>query len=230
MHYKTRGIVLHYIKYRETSIIVRVFTALFGRQSYLIQSVRTRKPKYSIGLFQPLTPLDMVVYHKKQASLQYVAELKCYQPIGHILGDVKKAAVATCLAELLTQVLHEEVQNEPLFCFLLASVVTLNEPTTDSTLFYLHFMLQLCHYLGFGMHNAQEMDAQLLRFGLHTGLDPQELAWIDALLSHTYHETTSPSTHSVRKLTTYILAFYQLHVDTFRGLRSLPVLEVIHIP
>lgn len=228
MHYKTRGIVLHYIKYRETSIIVRVFTALFGCQSYLIQSVRTRKPKYNIGLFQPLTPLDMVVYHKKQASLQYVAELKYYQPMSHILSDVKKAAVATFLAELLTQVLHEEVQNESLFCFLLESVTTLNETTTDSTLFYLHFMLQLCHYLGFGMQNIREMEKQLLRLGLHTRLDPQELAWADTLLTHTYKEAVCPSTHGVRKLTDRIITFYQLHVDTFRGLKSLPILEAIH--
>src|SRR5690606_8411002 len=106
MRYTTRGIVLHYMKYRETSIIVRIFTEMFGKQSFLVQGVRTNKPKHHIALFQPLVPLDMVIYHhKKHATLQRILEIKCHMPITHILGDLKKATIATFLAELLHKLL-----------------------------------------------------------------------------------------------------------------------------
>ena len=38
--HKTKGIVLRTVKYGETSIIVTIFTELFGIQSYLVNGVQ----------------------------------------------------------------------------------------------------------------------------------------------------------------------------------------------
>ena len=40
---KTRGIVLSTVKYGETSIIAAIFTEQFGRQSYMINGIRSSK-------------------------------------------------------------------------------------------------------------------------------------------------------------------------------------------
>ena len=165
MLHKTQGIVLGYIKYRETSVIVNVFTEAWGLQGYLVQGVRTKKPRYSIALFQPLTLLDMVVYHKKQGGLQRVAEVKCHRPNSHILGNLKKAAMAVFLAEFLGKVVREEERNEHLFNFLWQSVVKLDEQTVQYDLFHLRFLLQLSHYLGFGIGTAEDVYTQLRRSG-----------------------------------------------------------------
>ena len=67
MLYKTRGIALNYIRYRESSIIAKIYTEAFGIQSYIVNGVRSSKSKTNrIALFQPLTLLDMVVYHKSK--------------------------------------------------------------------------------------------------------------------------------------------------------------------
>lgn len=58
---KTRGIVLNFIKFRETSIIVRMYTEQLGLQSYIINSVRKKAPGSRMALFQPFTLLDLVV-------------------------------------------------------------------------------------------------------------------------------------------------------------------------
>ena len=47
---KTRGIVLNYIKYGDTSIICKIYTEQFGLQSYIINGIRNSKSK-NIGLF-----------------------------------------------------------------------------------------------------------------------------------------------------------------------------------
>ena len=70
---KTRGIVLNYIKYGDTSIICKIYTEQFGLQSYIINGIRNSKSK-NIGLFQPLNILDLVVYHKKTSVLALVGE------------------------------------------------------------------------------------------------------------------------------------------------------------
>ena len=70
MLHSTKGIVFHSLKYSETSIIVKIYTELFGIQSYLVKGIRNQKSKIKPGLFQSLTLLDLVVYHKERQSLQ----------------------------------------------------------------------------------------------------------------------------------------------------------------
>jgi DNA repair protein RecO (recombination protein O) len=43
MTHKTKGIVLRNIKYGETSLVVNIFTELFGIQTYLVNGVRSSK-------------------------------------------------------------------------------------------------------------------------------------------------------------------------------------------
>ena len=45
MLHQTKGIVLRTIKYGETSIVVNIFTELFGIQSYLVNGVRASSKK-----------------------------------------------------------------------------------------------------------------------------------------------------------------------------------------
>jgi DNA repair protein RecO (recombination protein O) len=227
MRYATRGIVLNYMKYREASIIVRIFTELFGKQSYVVNSVRMLRPRHSIALFQPFMPLDMVVYHKKNVTLQRIVEVKCYAPITNILCDLKKATIATFLTELLNKVLYEEEQNEGLFKFLLQSIIKLNELVDRYELFYLDFMLQLCSYLGFGVSNASEINQQLVQSGFHNTLNENEIALLDNLLNKQSTNTTIISKLSIRNLLANMVKYFQLHIDTLDMLKSLPVLQEV---
>ena len=43
MYSKTKGIVLNSIKYGESSIICRIYTAKLGLQSYLVNGVRKKE-------------------------------------------------------------------------------------------------------------------------------------------------------------------------------------------
>ncbi|MFN7094788.1 MAG: DNA repair protein RecO [Burkholderiales bacterium] len=227
MLHKTPGMVLNYIKYGETSIITRIFTLLFGQQTYIIHGVRSKKPKYSMALFQPLMPLDMVVYHKKTVNIQRIADVRCHTPIHGILGNLKKATVASFLSELLSKVLYEEEQNEALFNFLLQSVIQFNDQSAGYETFHLAFMLQLSPYLGFGVKTAQDMDIQLSRGGFHPRWHSDEIHSLDNLLHTPIGQavsTTLPKA-TIRKLTTDIIHYYQLHVDQFDIPKSLKVLQ-----
>jgi DNA repair protein RecO (recombination protein O) len=225
--YKTRGIALSHIKYRETSIIAKIFTETWGMQSYMIQGVRTKKPKHSMALFQPLTLLDMVVYHKKHVRIQRVAEVKLHIPMSNILGDIQKATIAIFLAELLTKAIREEERNEKLFTFLWQSVVALGQQSAGYAGFYLTFMLRLCNYLGFGIKHAQEMNVQLRSAGQQGELQQEELALINNLLAGALHVPQKLSKTVTRNILTGMVKFYQLHIDALHTLRSLKVLQEI---
>ena len=67
MIHKTKGIVIRVVKYGETSVIVSIYTELFGIQSYIVNGVRTSSKKASgkASQFQPAAILDLVVYHNE---------------------------------------------------------------------------------------------------------------------------------------------------------------------
>src|SRR5688572_17059265 len=102
----TLGIVLNAIKYRETSLIVRIFTEALGLQSYLVQGVRAKNAKHKAALFQPMTVLDMVVHHRPRFSLQRIVEAQVCAPVYHIINDVQKGSIALFMTELLVNILR----------------------------------------------------------------------------------------------------------------------------
>src|ERR1044071_3154227 len=154
--HKTKGIVLRTVKYGETSLIVTIFTELFGIQSYLVNGVRasTKKGTGKANLFQPTAILDLVVYHNELRNLQRIREFKWSYLYKHILSDVVKNAVALFMVELLTKTLKQPESNEELFHFAEDSFMHLDESSeTVLANFPLFFALHLAVFFGFRIND-----------------------------------------------------------------------------
>src|ERR1700740_2679585 len=102
MTHKTKGIVLRSIKYGETSLVVTVFTELFGVQTYMVNGVRSsKKTSASASHFQPAAILELVVYHKSTQTMQRIKEFSWSYLYKFILSDVIRNSIATYMVELL---------------------------------------------------------------------------------------------------------------------------------
>ena len=73
---KTNGIVLNYIKYKETSIISKIYTKKFGLKSCIINGIRSKKGRFTLSSFKTLSLLDLVVYENKNSEIGRIKELK----------------------------------------------------------------------------------------------------------------------------------------------------------
>jgi DNA repair protein RecO (recombination protein O) len=231
MLHKTRGIVLSFIKYRETSIICRIYTELFGLQSYIVNSVRTQPSKNSrskIALFQPLTLLDLVVYYRKDASLNRISEIKCSHPFTSLVTDYKKITMALFLSEVLGKTIQEESPNEALFEFLHKSVYTLDTMDKGYENFHIKFLLELSKHLGFFPSSVADVYSQVLeeKDWQHI-IDKEETAALEMLLAADYNDQVHVSNQVRRELLAHLIKFYSLHVDNFKELKSVQVLKEI---
>src|ERR1700739_4381943 len=102
MTQKTKGIVLRTVKYGENRVVVTSFTALFGRQPYVVSGVRSSKQSaQKANYFQPAAILDMVVYHSEQKSMQRIKEFGWSYIYEHVLHDITANSVALYFIELL---------------------------------------------------------------------------------------------------------------------------------
>jgi len=221
---KTQGIVISYIKYRETSIIVRIFTRELGLKTYIVNGVRSSKSKSKIALYQPLTLLDLVVYDKEGASISRISEARLDYPFQRIPFDFYRSGVALFMGEVLGKAIFENYQNESLFDFLQQSVMYLDNDHVRLGIYPISFLLQLSLFLGFGSSNAGEFYEQLQQGAGHIPVDPAERNHLEQLIASSFDcEDKVPS--AVRKrLLNHVLLFYQLHLDTFTEIKSLKVL------
>ncbi|NOT75527.1 MAG: DNA repair protein RecO [Cyclobacteriaceae bacterium] len=217
MLHKTRGVVFRLTKYGETSIIVSIFTELFGLQSYIVNSVRTKSSKNKIALFQPLTLLDLVVYHRENADILRIKEVKvlyAYQTIHH---DIRKSAIAMFLNEFLNRSVKDQSHAEEICEFLIQSLKALDEISQPEN-FHLIFLIRLSRFLGFGPQTTEEVLGVWL-------LSNKEESTLKELLVAEYDTLIQMNYTSRKNLLEALLRFYSTHIDNFGEIKSIQVLK-----
>lgn len=153
---KTNGIVLNYIKYKETSIISKIYTKEFGLKSYLVNSVRTKKGKFNISSFQPLSLLELVVYENKNSQIGRIKELKfdkIYFTNHHVQ---KKISICLFISEVLLKLITFQVPDKNQFNFVRNSLIELDEVVDNYENFHIIFLIKFSKYLGFEISNISD--------------------------------------------------------------------------
>lgn len=221
MLYKTRGIVFRFTKYGDTSIIVNIFTDLFGLQSYLVNGVRSKSGHGMISLYQPLTLLDLVVYHRENANILRIKEARCLHAYQHIHQDIRKTTIALFLNEVINKAVKDQSNAETIFGFLMRSFISLDQLDRVEN-FHLQFLVQLSRHLGFGVHDTREV-LEGARFTL------EEDTALAGLLNSGYTDCPDVPYAQRRILLEQLLSFYHRHLENMTEIRSVDVLkEVLH--
>lgn len=241
--HKTKGIVLRSVKYGETSLIVTIFTELFGVQTYLINGVRTstKKGTGKANLFQPAAILDLVVYHNDLKNLQRIKEFRWAYLYQHILSDVMKNAVAMFLIELLTRCLKQPESNPDLFQFTEDALLQLDtSPGNIAANYPLFFALHLAGFFGFKISDDYSshtpfLDLQEGQFAEERPHHPHFLEEKLAAVTAEILKVMQPAelseiklNHTTRRqLLQAYETYYALHLQDFGTLKTLPVLSAI---
>ena len=225
MLYKTRGIVLSFFKYRETSIIVKIFTEDFGLQSYIENGVRSSKGKGKIALFQPLTLLDLVVYHKKEKHLSRISELNLNTPFYSIPTDIKKTTIVIFLTEILSYTLKEQEENRPLFQFIYEALIFLEKNDYQIENFHLFFMMGLSAFLGFGPEKIVDMNNQFSEHGIPLARDEKVI--LEKLLHAPFGETLNINKNLRIRLLDLLIDFYRLNLENIKNVKSVQILKEV---
>lgn len=233
----TKSIVLSAIKYGDTSLIVKAFTASDGVKSYLLRGVLTsRKGKVRAGLFQPLMQLEIVATHKNKGTLERIREAKVVYPYKTLHTEIVKNSIVLFLAEILNNVIQEEEKNIPLFNYLEYALhwLDMNDQVSN---FHLLFLIQLTSYLGF---YPDISDKELPCFDLLEGnftnrpslnpvLDGDLLDYFKRFLGINFDAIFSIKMTKLlrRELLKKVLLYFELHLHGFKTPRSLAILNAV---
>ncbi|UCG27293.1 MAG: DNA repair protein RecO [Bacteroidales bacterium] len=238
---KTTGIVLHHIKYSDSSLIVTIYTEKFGRKSFIINNVRGRGSSPKANILQPLFLLELDVYFKLNRDIQRIKEFKNIVPFRTIPFNVIKSTVALFLAEILYKTIREEESNHKLFEFLYNSIQFFDITATGIPNFHIMFLLQLTKYLGFqpDINYTRQNRIFDLQNGNFVPAIPFHPHYIDESLSRILNkmlrinyknlDSIKMTSEERYRLLLKILEYYQLHTESMGEIKSLLVLkEVFH--
>lgn len=222
MRHKIKGIVLNFIRYSESSVISKMYTDLFGLQSYIINNVRSSKPKYNQAMFQPATQLELIAYHNDHGKLNRVSEIRISQPYRDIPFNIRKSTVAIFLSEILTKTLKEETSNPELFDFISDSFSQYDRLKEHYRNFHIRFLFKYLRFMGLEPTRLDHLLEGAREPGLFAFLDEN---MISELTAYPYGSPAT-LTHSQRRdLMELLTDFIARNLGIDNNFRSLKILK-----
>jgi DNA repair protein RecO (recombination protein O) len=237
MYTTTNAIVLSKIRYRDNDLIIKCFTQENGIVSYLLRGVfKSKKAHSKMAYFQLLSQLQLVTDYKPKRSLQYIKEVKINHFYSSLHTHILKSAIVIFLAEVLSNVLQEEEQNDTLYNYLEATLQWL-DVNDNSANFHLLFLLNLSKHIGF-YPDTSEIENPY--FNLKTGafqvlketnysISGENLTLLKRLLGTTFDalEEVKISSKQRHAFLSVILLYFELHLGTFKSPKSLQVFNEV---
>ncbi len=216
---KTRGIVLHTIKYSDKSLIAEIYTEQHGAVSFLVRIPNQRKSLVKNVLLSPLTLLEIDFDYRERVRLQKLSEVRVGNPYMSLPYHPLKQTIALFLGEFLFHTLRDEGPNEALYAFLHNSLLWLDTAPQGFANFPITLLIRLSRFLGFW---PTEEEAQRM-------LSVEEQPYVPLLLRmdfsnmHLYRFTREQRSRLLYVLNLY----YRQHVAGFPELRSMAILREV---
>ena len=236
---KTRGIILNQIKYTDSGIIARLYTRKFGRQSFLIRGMRSRKSGKHNILFQPMYILDLEISYKESREMNVLKEFSVSYSPYDIYSDIKKSSVAIFLGEVLTSVLREESSHEEMFDYIEKSIIYFDRCSEGYANFHIAFLAGLSSFLGFepGTRENENDSFFDMSNGIFVPVPPVHGNYANPDVSNILAQIFLASYDNIgnillkgamrNEVLDTLLKYYSLHLTGLKKINSLEVLKEV---
>ncbi|MCX5710119.1 MAG: DNA repair protein RecO, partial [Candidatus Omnitrophica bacterium] len=112
--HKTEAIVLNKRDFRETSLIVDLYSRDFGKIGGLLKGIRTEPGKFASNL-ETFSFNEVIFYHKRDSGLHLVTQCDLKDGFERVRASIDKITAASFMMELINAVMQPEDKNEQVF-------------------------------------------------------------------------------------------------------------------
>ncbi len=233
---KTQAIILNTLKHSDKTTIVNSYSLHFGRISFAVFGTHGKKSSVRSAYLQPLSIVELDVMYVPGRDIQRIKDLKMNFIFSSIPFDPIKSAITLFIAEMLLKVLHQPVQDEPLFNFMKDSIIYLDSEFQNFADFHLIFLLKLTQFVGFYPYcDSTEIKYFDLMNGVFELQKPSHTHYLSDDYAKLFFNLLNSDYKNADRLTigrnnrkiilNAILDYYRLHVPDFHGLKSLAVFQ-----
>ena len=218
-------------------MIVDVYTEQHGRVSYMVTLSRSRRAAVRNVMFQPVSVIEFESDYRPRLNLQRMKDVRLSYIFQSLPYNPYKSAVALFLSEFLSYVLHEEMENVPLYTYLLNSLQWLDGCTGTTANFHLVFLMRFSRFMGLypNLDDYRDGDSFDLRGACFVSsppfhpdyVRPEEASRLGTLMRMNYEtmHLFAMSRAERNRCLEIILEYYRLHMPAFPEMKSLEVLQ-----
>ncbi len=236
---KTRGIILRSVKFKESSMILLIFTRDLGLKSYIISGIRNKRSGTGAATLQVMNIVDLVVYDRDGSEINRIREVRPAFQYSQLFMNITLSSIGIFMIEMIRLCVREKEQNVQLYEFLERAFLFLDSQREHYASFHLSFLLHFCKYLGFqpeDNYSAQNVYFDMIE-GRFVSSPPFHRDHLDPELSFVFHQFASTQMEDYRTvvvskpqrnaLIDEILKYYKIHSGDFGEVKSLEVFKDI---
>ncbi len=215
-------IILHTVKYGDTSLIVHGYTENEGRCGFILRGAFKKAGKRNAPpATTVLHPLSIVNFESSKGNgksdLLYLKEYSPKRHLHSIRSDFSKTSIAMFISEILYRTLLHAERDETLYAFLEDAILKLEENEGSTANFHIWFLDRYLSHLGFPLERGYA--------DIFSPFSPTEAQILQQVHDSSYEEAMQiPMTGESRsKLLEEILKYLEFHSGTKLDIKSLQV-------
>lgn len=237
--YKGRGIVLHTLKYGDSTMVVHLLTDVRGRQSYMVQGIRSGRGRGSkLALFQPLFALEFEGLDSTRQQMHRFREVQSGIVLQRIPFDVRRSTIALFMAEVLYRLVRESEPDPALFDFVWESIGALDTMEEGVANFHLWFLVNLSRFLGFFPGNRYRAESWFdIREGQYVTLRPPHPMVMEPAMARLLNDFVECDVRCLAEIglnrgqraafLEALLSYYGYHLDAIHAVQSVRILQEV---
>jgi len=251
---KTKGIVLKGQNFRDTSLILTLFTQKFGKLKLLAKGIKSPKSRMG-GNLQQFSLVEIVFYRKENSELHLLSQVELLDPQEEIYNDLTKLSYASAILELVDRLTVEEETHPGLFSSVAETLDQFKEISEEKLpILTWSFALRLAANLGYSPNlsgcticGRKDLNDQFILFSVEQGglvcrncsapgsyyLKLSKESWqvMMQMLASTGAEVERLEVNSrqLEEICEIILSVLEYHAHTQKNLKSLEFLEKLKV-
>jgi DNA repair protein RecO (recombination protein O) len=145
---KTEAIVLHSRKYKDTSVLLSLYTREHGKVRLVAKGARRVKGGYGSAAM-PLSIIEASYSLKEGRDLHTLRTAETLHALRNVSQHYEHMTTALAIAEVVEITQPVQEKNEELFVLLINTMNALNAATTNTYNFFAYFCVHCAHQMGF---------------------------------------------------------------------------------
>ena len=162
MKIKTHAFVLKTTIFKESSLIIRMFTRKKGKSTYIVKAaMRQKSPNKAI--YQQLNEVEIDYSHHPKKQIHPVYSVKLVEDWENICTDLKKTVLCTSMLEIIDKSYDEEIPDAETYDTLKQVMSYFDSNSSNLNNAFYYFILHFLKNSGYNILSAKKHPV-ILRF------------------------------------------------------------------
>ena len=162
MKIKTPAFVLKTTIFKESSLIIRLFTREKGKSTYIVKAaMRQKSPNKAI--YQQLNEVEIDYSHHPKKQIHPIYSVKLINDWANICADLKKTVLCTTMLEIIDKTFDEDIPDYNTYRVLNSVMNYFNQNEKNLNNAFYYFLLHFLKNNGYDILNAKKHPT-VLRF------------------------------------------------------------------